>query len=49
MEKSMMDVMYEIPSDESITECVVTEGSVDGDNPPLIVHKEQAKRLKSAR
>ena len=49
MEKSMMDVMYEIPSDESITECVVTEGSVDGVNPPLIVHKEQAKRLKSAR
>ncbi|MBE5860875.1 MAG: ATP-dependent Clp protease ATP-binding subunit ClpX [Butyrivibrio sp.] len=49
MEKAMMDVMYEIPSDESITECVVTEESVTGDSSPLIVYKDEAKRLKPAK
>nr|MCR5101781.1 ATP-dependent Clp protease ATP-binding subunit ClpX [Butyrivibrio sp.] len=48
MEKAMMDVMYEIPSDDTITECVITEASVEGDSQPLIVHKDQ-KRLKEAK
>jgi len=34
MEKIMMNVMYEIPSDESITRCVITKASVtDGEQP----------------
>ncbi|WP_026510620.1 MULTISPECIES: ATP-dependent Clp protease ATP-binding subunit ClpX [unclassified Butyrivibrio] len=49
MEKAMMDVMYEIPSDDSISECVVTEESVDGTSSPLIVYKDEAKRLKPAK
>ena len=48
MEKTMMDVMYQIPSDDSISECVITEASVAGTSQPLIVHKEQ-KRLKTAK
>ena len=48
MEKSMMDVMYEIPSDDTITECVITDASVDGTSQPLIVHKD-SKRLKPAK
>ena len=49
MEKAMMDVMYEIPSDDTISECVITESCVEGETQPLIVHKEQQKRLKPAR
>ena len=48
MEKTMMNVMYEIPSDETISECVITNNSVDGTSEPLIVHKEQGK-LKPAK
>ena len=40
MEDVMMDVMYQIPSDESIVECVITKGAVDGTSEPLIIHKE---------
>ncbi len=47
MEKTMMDVMYTIPSDSTITECVITEESVEGTSQPLLVHKDQ-KRLKEA-
>ena len=48
MEKTMMYVMYEIPSDETISECVITDASVDGTSQPLIVHKDQ-KKLKQAK
>ncbi|MBQ7679100.1 MAG: ATP-dependent Clp protease ATP-binding subunit ClpX [Butyrivibrio sp.] len=40
MEKAMMEVMYEIPSDESISSCVVTEAAIEGTAPPLLVRDE---------
>ncbi len=49
MEKAMMDVMYEIPSDDNISECVVTEEAVTGAAQPLIVYKDEVKRLKPAK
>jgi len=36
MEKAMMDVMFEIPSDESITDCRVTKAAIDGDKQPEV-------------
>jgi len=41
MEKIMMDVMYEIPSDESIVKCVITKGSIEGTEKPVLVRKEK--------
>lgn len=38
MEKVMMDVMYRIPSDESIEECIITKASVEGEGGPLVIH-----------
>ncbi len=49
MEKSMMDVMYEIPSDDTISECVITDASVDGKSQPLIVRGKEPKKLKQAK
>ena len=40
MENTMMDLMYEIPSDETIESCVVTKGAVEGTSEPLTIHKE---------
>ncbi len=48
MEKAMMDVMYEIPSDDAITECVITDASVEGKSQPLIVRGKE-KKLKPAK
>ncbi len=36
MEKLMMDVMYEIPSDETILKCIITKASVEGKEDPKV-------------
>ena len=41
MEKTMMDVMYDIPSDETIVSCVITKDSVEGKAEPRLVHGEK--------
>ena len=46
MEKVMMDVMYQIPSDETIEECVITKGAVEGDSEPLLIHREVMRRAR---
>lgn len=46
MESVMTDVMYEVPSDETIKECVITKESVlDGDEPRLIGEDNKEKKL----
>ncbi len=50
MEKIMMDVMYEIPSDDTIESCVITKEAVEGTSQPFIVHREvRTEREKRAR
>ena len=53
MEKTMMNEMYRIPSDETIRECIITKAAVDGTGSPLLVHNDEAAiesgpRLKKA-
>jgi ATP-dependent Clp protease ATP-binding subunit ClpX len=43
IESIMMDIMYEIPSDESIVECVITKESVLGEEKPKVVKAKQSK------
>ena len=38
MENVMMDVMYRIPSDETIRECRITRESVEGTSQPVVLH-----------
>ncbi len=46
MEKVMMDVMFTIPSDETITECIITKEAVtDGAQPKLIRRGERREVL----
>ncbi len=40
----MMDVMYEIPSDDNIAECVLTKDVVDGKGKPRIVYRNRLLR-----
>lgn len=46
MESILKDVMYEIPSDESIEECIITKGVVEGTSEPLTVHRDMIKKAK---
>ena len=39
MEKVMMDVMYEIPSDDNIAECILTKEAVDGKEKPHVTYR----------
>lgn len=41
MESVMMDVMYEIPSDDNIAECVLTKEAVDGKEKPRITYRNR--------
>lgn len=40
MEKMMTDLMFRIPSDDTIERCVITKEAVDGISAPLLVHQE---------
>lgn len=46
MEKVMMDVMYQIPSDDTISECIITEEAVKGDSKPLTIHRETMRKAR---
>ncbi|MBE5881591.1 MAG: ATP-dependent Clp protease ATP-binding subunit ClpX [Lachnospiraceae bacterium] len=46
MESVMMDVMYEIPSDETITKCVITEDVVLGKCDPIVERGEEVVSTK---
>ncbi len=39
MEKVMMDVMYRIPSDDTIVECIITKDAVEGTGEPITKHR----------
>lgn len=46
MEKTMMDLMFRIPSDETMTECIVTKEAVLGDGKPIEKHLDMVKEEK---
>ena len=41
MEKVMMDVMYEIPSNDNIAACVLTKEAVDGTDKPRVTYRDR--------
>jgi ATP-dependent Clp protease ATP-binding subunit ClpX len=47
LEEVMLDVMYEIPSQREIRECVVTEDVIEGKTAPLLI-RDHEKGVKSA-
>lgn len=43
MENAMMDVMYELPSEESVTSCRITEDVISGKGEPELEYKKEKK------
>ena len=48
MESILMDTMYQIPSDETIEECVITKETVEEGDNPLIFRKNDRRSLDKA-
>lgn len=46
LENIMTDIMYQIPSDESIESCLITKETVLGESEPLIVRRESLKKAR---
>ena len=49
MEKTVMGAMYEIPSDPTVTECIVRKENVGGAVMPELVHGEPKSKARTAR
>ncbi len=47
IEKSVNDLMYEIPSNDEITKCVITKETVEGTGEPEIVYSDSPRPRKS--
>ncbi len=43
LEQTMLDVMYEIPSNEKLSECIVTKSAIQGKEPPKLIEGEKKK------
>ncbi len=49
METSMMDLMYKIPSDDTIETCVVTKETIEGTGEPELTYRETAMSRRKRR
>ncbi|NLZ81899.1 MAG: ATP-dependent Clp protease ATP-binding subunit ClpX [Clostridiales bacterium] len=47
MEKAMMDVMFQIPSDDTVIKCIITKEVVEGSELPELIHREMKTKRKS--
>ena len=47
IEKAVTDLMYEVPSDESITKCIITKEVVEGTGEPEIIYSDSPRPRKS--
>ncbi len=47
IEDIMLDTMFELPGDKTVTECLIDEGTVHGEKPKLI-HKRSAKKQQAS-
>ncbi len=45
IEEVMMDIMFEVPSDESIKKVIITEAAVNGADDPLLIKETTKKEL----
>lgn len=49
MEKAMLDLMYTVPSDESIVSCQITKDVITGEGEPVLIRKDKEPKGKSKR
>lgn len=45
MEKAMMDVMYRIPSDDTIAQCIITKEAVEDGAEPELIYRDSTQKV----
>ena len=48
MEETMNDVMFEIPSDSTISKCIITKEAVEGTGKPVIEYRDEEEMRKAS-
>ena len=48
VEKVMMDLMYEVPSQENIESIVITPGVIDNNDEPIITYRKETRKKAKA-
>ena len=43
MEKAMLDIMYNLPSDENVESCLITKDVIDGSGEPVLMYSDDGK------
>ncbi|MFY9327405.1 MAG: ATP-dependent Clp protease ATP-binding subunit ClpX [Georgfuchsia sp.] len=43
LENSLLDTMYELPTQENVTKVVIDEGVIEGNNKPILIYADQPK------
>ena len=41
IEETLLDVMYEIPSQDTIAKCIITRDAIEGERPPMLVTRNE--------
>lgn len=49
MEKAMMDLMYQLPSDDTVAACLVTREVIEGTDEPVLTYREEQKSRRKRR
>ena len=45
MEKAMLDIMYNLPSDENVESCLITKDVIDGSGEPVLIVQQTTASL----
>jgi ATP-dependent Clp protease ATP-binding subunit ClpX len=45
MESVMMDTMFDIPSDDTVEECIITKEAVEGNESPVTLHRGDKRKV----
>ncbi|MDR0827081.1 MAG: ATP-dependent Clp protease ATP-binding subunit ClpX [Desulfovibrio sp.] len=47
LESAMLDIMYKLPSEKGLQECVINAAVIERDKPPLLIYEVDAEKRKS--
>jgi ATP-dependent Clp protease ATP-binding subunit ClpX len=48
MEHALLEIMFDLPSMPNLSKVVVDEGTIKGDNPPILIYSDDSRVAESA-
>ena len=47
MEETLIDIMYELPSEENVSKCVIGKECITSHKPPELIYKERQEMARA--